>query len=106
MTDFWVVLLDPKSCQLYTENLRTQEIHIEEWVPPAIQELAKCKFTKFYYLLETVQRINSVVKLNGMNWWSDHEQLNRYRRRRIPHYFINKVAKIIKNHIIKINKIK
>jgi copper chaperone CopZ len=49
-------------------------------VPLAIQELAK----------QTVQRINNVVKLNGMNWWSDHEQLNRYRRRRIPHYFINK----------------
>jgi len=53
MKDFWIILLDPESAQIYTQNIRTKEIHIETGIPLKIEEAAE-------------ETINNIKQITGL----------------------------------------
>ncbi len=82
MTEKWLLCVDPDSCQIYTLNISTSEVHIENDAPDFIRESAE----------KTIEAILSLVQLNKASWLCESKNSQKYRRRKIPSYLLHKIS--------------
>jgi hypothetical protein len=77
----YLLIFDPDSQQVYTQNLEDYTIHIETDVPENYRNKAR----------DALKQIQDLIQLPGSKYNLDTDECWRYRRRQISEYLLHKM---------------